>query len=185
MLDILGRRWGVAVGIMFIFLGTILQSIPRVDEGLFIGGRFLVGFGSNISQTSGPLLIMEVRVMEWSVSNRMLTPLTQLAHPQHRGKVTTMYNTLWYVGSIVAAWTVFGTIGYSGNAAWRVPVALQALMPLVQFIGLWFLPESPRWLCSKDRGEEALGVLVKVSAAPYVTTSGELTTTTVSCQRRP
>lgn len=47
-----------------------------------------------------------------------------------------MYNTLWYVGSIVAAWTVFGTIGYQGDAAWRVPVALQALMPLIQFVGI-------------------------------------------------
>lgn len=28
-----------------------------------------------------------------------------------------MYNTLWYVGSIIAAWTVYGTIGYSGDAA--------------------------------------------------------------------
>ena len=73
-----------------------------------------------------------------------------------------MYNTLWYVGSIVAAWTVFGTIGYDGDAAWRVPVALQALMPLIQFLGIWLLPESPRWLCSKDREEDALKVLIKV-----------------------
>jgi hypothetical protein len=73
-----------------------------------------------------------------------------------------MYNTLWYVGSIIAAWTVFGTIGYNGEAAWRVPVALQALMPVVQFVGIWLLPESPRWLCSKDREEDALKVLIKV-----------------------
>lgn len=82
-----------------------------------------------------------------------------------------MYNTLWYVGSIVAAWTVFGTIDYTGSAAWRVPVALQALMPLIQFVGIWLLPESPRWLCSKERNEEAFKVLVKVWRIPPLTLS--------------
>jgi MFS family permease len=92
----------------------------------------------------------------------------ELAYPQHRGKLTTMYNTLWYVGSIVAAWTVFGTINYTTNAAWRIPVAMQAAMPLIQIIGVWFLPESPRWLCSKERFEDAFGVLVKVCALEAV-----------------
>lgn len=88
----------------------------------------------------------------------------ELAYPQHRGKLTVMYNTLWYLGSIIAAWTVYGTIKYDGNVAWRVPVALQALMPVVQILGVFTLPESPRWLCSKGRDEEALDVLVKYHA---------------------
>lgn len=47
-----------------------------------------------------------------------------------------MYNTLWCVGAIVAAWTVFGTTSYTSNAAWRIPTAVQAVMPLIQLIGL-------------------------------------------------
>ncbi|KLU87965.1 hypothetical protein MAPG_06955 [Magnaporthiopsis poae ATCC 64411] len=123
-----------------------MQAVPAVNEGMFIGGRFLVGLGSNLSQGSAPLLIVE------------------LAHPQHRGKLTTMYNCLWYVGSIIAAWTVFGTIRYTTDAAWRIPVAMQAAMPAVQMLGIWLLPESPRWLCSKDRLDEALAVLVRYHA---------------------
>ncbi|KAL2816226.1 major facilitator superfamily domain-containing protein [Aspergillus cavernicola] len=115
--DLLGRRIGVAVGIIVIFVGRIVQVVPTVDRGMFIAGRFLVGFGSNISQGSAPLLV------------------TELAHPQHRGTLTTMYNTLWYVGSIIAAWAVFGTIKYTSDASWRIPVGLQAAMPLVQFFG--------------------------------------------------
>ena len=86
----------------------------------------------------------------------------ELAYPQHRGRLTVMYNTIWYVGSIIAAWTVYGTIKYTGEVSWRVPVALQALMPFLQLIGIFTLPESPRWLCSKDRGNEAFEILVKV-----------------------
>jgi hypothetical protein len=73
-----------------------------------------------------------------------------------------MYNCLWYVGSIIAAWTVFGTIRYTTDAAWRIPVAMQAAMPVIQILGIWLLPESPRWLCSKDRLDEAFSVLAKV-----------------------
>jgi hypothetical protein len=35
-------------------------------------------------------------------------------------------------------------------------------MPVVQLIGIFLLPESPRWLCAKDRGTEAMAILVKV-----------------------
>ncbi|KAK2780621.1 hypothetical protein FQN53_001096 [Emmonsiellopsis sp. PD_33] len=79
--------------------------VSQVNRGMFVSGRFLVGFGSNISIGAAPLLIME------------------LAYSQHRGKLTTLYNTLWYVGSIIAAWTVYGTIKYRGHVSWRVPVA--------------------------------------------------------------
>lgn len=53
-------------------------------------------------------------------------------------------------------------IKYTSDVSWRVPTALQALMPLVQILGVWSFPESPRWLCSKGRFDEAFAVLAKV-----------------------
>ncbi|UJO21961.1 Lactose permease [Fulvia fulva] len=144
--DTFGRKKGVVIGIIVLCIGMILQVVPGKTNGMFIGGRFLVGLGSNLSQGSAPLLIME------------------LAHPQHRGKLTVMYNTLWYVGSIVAAWTVYGTQKYTGSAVWRIPVGLQALMPVIQLVGIWLLPESPRWQVMKDKPEQALATLVKYHA---------------------
>lgn len=95
------------------------------------------------------------------------------------------YNTLWYLGSIIAAWTVFGTVKYTSDAAWRIPVGMQAAMPLIQFAFIFLLPESPRWLCSKDRLDEAFAILVKVSPAPSLTTEGLADERTkVPCQRR-
>ena len=39
--------------------------------------------------------------------------VTELAHTQHRARLTAVYNSTWYFGSIVAAWVTFGYVhGY-------------------------------------------------------------------------
>lgn len=42
-----------------------------------------------------------------------------------------------------------------------MPLGLQLLPPAVILCGVWFIPESPRWLCLKDRHDEAADVLAK------------------------
>lgn len=37
---------------------------------------------------------------------------------------------------------------------WRLPLALQIVAPLLLIIGSPRLPESPRWLISRERDEE-------------------------------
>ncbi|RDW86084.1 sugar porter family MFS transporter [Aspergillus mulundensis] len=146
--DGLGRRLGTAIGSAVIVLGALIQSFPPTSnpnrDAMYLAGRIIVGIGSGICNGACPLLITEV------------------AHPDHRGKITTIYNTLWYLGAIVAAWSAFGTLeNLSGNVQWQLPTALQALMPAIQLIGIWTLPESPRWLISKGKLDKARAVLTK------------------------
>ena len=47
---------------------------------------------------------------------------------------------------------------------WRIPSFLQAVPSLLQVSFIWFIPESPRWLVSKGRGDEAYAILVKYHA---------------------
>jgi MFS family permease len=46
---------------------------------------------------------------------------------------------------------------FSPNIAfqWRFPLAIQALWPGILFVGMFFLPYSPRWLLAQGREEEA------------------------------
>ena len=52
----------------------------------------------------------------------------------------------------------------TSNWGWRIPLFLQIVPSLLQVTFTWFLPESPRWLVAKGRGDEAYAILVKYHA---------------------
>ncbi|KAI5358653.1 putative major facilitator, sugar transporter, major facilitator superfamily [Septoria linicola] len=143
--DILGRRWGIIIGCLIMLLGVALQGIS-INFRMFIAARFFLGFGVAIAHGASPLLI------------------TELVHPQHRAIFTTIYNTTWYAGSIIAAWVTYGTNNIDNNWSWRIPSILQAAPSLIQLTFIFFVPESPRFLISKGRTEEAHQTLAKVHA---------------------
>jgi MFS family permease len=70
-----------------------------------------------------------------------------------------MYNSLWYSGAIIAAWTTFGTFKIGSSWSWRIPSVLQGLPSVLQVALIWFAPESPRYLVSKGKDAEALKTL--------------------------
>lgn len=143
--DSIGRKKTIFVGCCYVALGAALQSGAQ-NIGMFIAGRFFIGHGSCISAIASPLLI------------------TELCHPKQRGKVTAVFNTCWYFGSIIAAWTTYGTLRMPSNWSWRLPSLLQIAPSFVQLFLIWFLPESPRYLISKERDAEALEVMIKYHA---------------------
>lgn len=48
--------------------------------------------------------------------------------------------------------------------AWRIPSALQGLSSFIQILGCFAIVESPRWLLSKDRDDEARDIITKYLA---------------------
>ncbi|KAL5359028.1 general substrate transporter [Aspergillus floccosus] len=143
--DILGRRMGILIGCLIMILGVVLQSVSA-NYGMFLAARFLIGFGVAIAHGASPLLI------------------TELVHTQHRAIFTTIYNTTWYLGAIVAAWLTFGTNNIDNNWSWRAPTVVQAAPSVLQIIFVWFVPESPRFLIYKGKDEQALKVLADCHA---------------------
>ncbi|TFK94102.1 general substrate transporter [Polyporus arcularius HHB13444] len=142
--DNLGRRPTLLIGAMVMLAGVAMQS-AATSIGMFIGARGLIGFGLTFALNAAPLLI------------------TELAYPTLRGKMTSMYNASWYLGSIVSAWTCFGAYQGAGHSpwSWRVPTLVQALGPFLQIFFIWFVPESPRFLVAKGRESKAAKVLAQ------------------------
>lgn len=54
-----------------------------------------------------------------------------------------------------------GCTGQS-EASWRIPLALQIVPALILGVGMIFYPDSPRWLLSQERDEEATKVLSRL-----------------------
>ncbi|KAI1455855.1 general substrate transporter [Annulohypoxylon moriforme] len=138
--DRFGRRWGITVGSIIMIVGAIIQC-ESTAFAMFVVSRFILGFGLSFATTSAPSLVSE------------------LSHPKDRVTVTAICNTCWFLGSIVAAWITYGTRTIPSTWSWRIPSLLQMAPSLFQLSAIWFLPESPRWLISKDRDDEALAAL--------------------------
>ncbi|KAL4874017.1 hypothetical protein BDV12DRAFT_191887 [Aspergillus spectabilis] len=143
--DRFGRRWGIWFGSAVMAVGGIIQG-ASIHIGMFLVSRFLLGFGLVFANTYAPILIGE------------------LAHPRDRQVVTSLYQTSWYIGAIAAAWVTFGTFDMPNEWAWRIPSLLQAVPALITLVGMFFLPESPRWLIANKRAAEAKEILVKYHA---------------------
>ena len=62
-------------------VGAILQGTAQ-NINTFMGGRVMMGFVNSLAQIASPML------------------LTEIAHPQHRGRLTAVYNCLWNAGAI-------------------------------------------------------------------------------------
>jgi sugar porter (SP) family MFS transporter len=139
--DGLGRRSAVFLGATIMCVATAIQTAAQ-STGMFIGARFLIGFGLTFAANAAPMLV------------------TELSYPSYRAPLTSAYNSLWYSGAIIAAWTTFGTFKIPGSTwAWRIPSLLQGLPSILQVCLIYFCPESPRWLVSKGREQEALRTL--------------------------
>ncbi|KAK6208553.1 lactose permease [Colletotrichum tabaci] len=145
-IDTWGRRVGMFLGSLIIIIGVIIQitCIQTGSVNQFMAGRFFLGFGVQIAAAAGPIYVVEI------------------AHPAHRGVCGGLYNVMWPVGALVASSAARGALDIGGSTSWAIPVGLQAMFPGIILIGSLLLPESPRWLYTNNKREEARQILSRL-----------------------
>ncbi|KXJ87554.1 lactose permease [Microdochium bolleyi] len=144
--DKYGRKAPMYLGFVMLVVGAGIQG-GSVHIGMFIASRFFLGFGTAFLAQPAPILV------------------TELAYPTHRGKITAIYQTFFFFGAILAAWSTYGTLRIPSTWSWRIPSLLQGAIPAFQLALFWFVPESPRWLVAKGREAEARVILTKWHSA--------------------
>jgi MFS family permease len=90
---------------------------PPTDSrvaAMYIVARLLLGFGIPYCIVAGSALIGE------------------LGYPKERPILTSLFNSSYFIGQIIAAAVGLGTVNIAGNWAWRIPSLLQISPALLQ-----------------------------------------------------
>jgi hypothetical protein len=136
-----GRRKAIAVDSGFFLVGPIVMAFAWNVEGLVIG-RLIVGMGIGISAVVVPAYLGEV------------------SPAKVRGRVVELYEVMLCFGMLSAALVDAALDAVPGN--WRWMVGAPAIPALVMAVAAMYLPESPRWLVTEGRLDEALAVMHKI-----------------------
>jgi MFS transporter, sugar porter (SP) family len=135
--DRIGRRATLLWGAALFIVGSILAPLsPNVLT--LIVARALLGLAIGFTSVTAPVYVSE------------------LAPPQSRGRLISLYQLALTVGIALADLVGYGL---AGREAWRWMFGIGAL-PAVLFLLLTLtLPESPRWLFAQNKLVEAESVL--------------------------
>ncbi|KAJ4420385.1 hypothetical protein N0V82_004374 [Gnomoniopsis sp. IMI 355080] len=142
--DYFGRKGVFLIASVMIIIGVILQLATDYNTPYIIGGRIILGYGvGNFSATS-PLYIGEV------------------APTAIRGQLLMCWQLVLSISQIIAAAINRGTESIDTTVAYRVPMGIQIIFPVIMLAGLWWVPESPRWLLRKGKQSAAEAALVRI-----------------------
>jgi len=145
--DYFGRK-KVLLMTALLFAGSAALSALATDFTTFVVSRIVAGVAVGCSILVAPVYIAEI------------SPSKQ------RGSLVS-FNQLMIVIGISASFFSNYALLESGKNNWRWMLGVEAFPALLYFVLLFFVPESPRWLFSKGRENEALDIFAKVGGAEH------------------
>ncbi|KAJ5376623.1 hypothetical protein N7509_013509 [Penicillium cosmopolitanum] len=138
--EMLGRRKCIMAGCAILSIGAALQcsayGIPQL-----IVGRVVAGVGNGLNTSTIPV---------WH---------SELSKAASRGKGLAIELAINIFGVMLSYWVDYGFSYNSSEAQFRVPIAIQIAFAVLTFIGVVFLPESPRWLIKHGKEDEARHII--------------------------
>ncbi len=136
--DRLGRRPVVLLAAIIFAVGAIAAALaPNVL--ILIFARFILGLGVGLASLIVPLYIAEI------------------APPDTRGALVSLNQLMITIGILVSY--IVG-VAFTPIEGWRYMFAVAVIPALILGIGMFTLPESPRWLVKNGKLDKARSVLL-------------------------
>jgi MFS transporter, SP family, galactose:H+ symporter len=144
MSSALGRKRSLILGAVLFVVGSLLCGFAWSPYTL-IAARLVLGLAIGISTFTAPLYLAEVA-------------------PEYiRGAMVSLYQLMITIG-ILVAFLSDTAFSYSGN--WRWMLGVIAIPGALFLFGVFFLPDSPRWLMMRNREADAMDVLQRLRGNP-------------------
>lgn len=143
--DYNGRRKNILILAVLFFAATLGCTLaPNVS--VMIISRFLLGLAVGGASVTVPAYLAEMSPAE------------------SRGRMVTQNELMIVTGQLLAFTcnAIIGNVLGDTSYAWRYMLVIAALPAVFLFFGMLKVPESPRWLVSKGRKEDALHVLRRI-----------------------
>jgi len=139
--DVLGRKGALRFCAIVFFLGALGTALAP-SFGVMVPARIVLGIAVGAAAATVPVYLAE------------------MAPAHRRGRMVTI-NELMIVGGQFLAFAINALINalFGGQSVWRWMLLVAAIPAVALFIGLYFLPESPRWYAVRGRLDDAKSVL--------------------------
>jgi sugar porter (SP) family MFS transporter len=138
--NLLGRKKLIMLGAALFILSSFWTASAFSISSL-VAGRFFVGVAIGIASYIAPLYISEI------------------APPQHRGALVSL-NQLAISGGILLSFII--SYAFAGSGSWRPMLAIGAIPAALLFFGMFYLPDSPRWVLLHTGEVRAKKILQKI-----------------------
>lgn len=145
--DQLGRRRAIIAGGITMIIGTIIQitAYPgHAPLAQFIIGRVITGVGNGMNTSTIP------------------TYQAECSKTSNRGLLICIQGGTIAFGTLIAYWIDYGASYGPADLVWRFPIAFQIVFGITVSTAMIWLPESPRWLLTHERYEDATNVIAAI-----------------------
>ncbi|KAH8712010.1 general substrate transporter [Phaeosphaeriaceae sp. PMI808] len=145
--DWFGRRATIIAGCFVFSVGVVLQ-VASTSVSMLVPGRLIAGVGVGF------------------VSAIIILYMSEVAPKAVRGAIVSGYQFCITIGLLLAAVVDNSTKDRMDSSSYRIAMSIQWLFALVLGMGLFLLPESPRWYVMRNRPDDATKALCTLRGQP-------------------
>jgi len=145
--DFIGRKWTIIIGCIIYIVGVVLQ-VASAGLGLIVAGRLIAGIGVGF------------------VSAIVILYMSEICPRKVRGALVAGYQFCITLGLLIASGVNYAVQDRPDRSSYRIPIGIQFAWGVVLAVGIFLLPDSPRYFVKRGMVEKARRSLSTLRGQP-------------------